>query len=83
MAQAVTPMSRQRKRTSLLEAIVNCLVGVGVAIVGQIIIFPWFGIHIAFVDTSLIALLFTGISIVRSYALRRVFEWLRVTGRMP
>ena len=73
----------QRKRTSLLEAIVNCLVGIGVAIVGQIIIFPFFGIHIPLLSTGLIAVIFTGVSIVRSYLLRRLFEWLRVSGVMP
>lgn len=73
----------QRKTTSLIESCVNCLVGVGVAILGQVIVFPWFGIHIPLFDTGLIALIFTGISILRSYALRRLFEWLRVSGLMP
>ncbi len=72
--------SAQTKKTSLLEAIVNCLVGVLVAIVGQMIVFPWFGLHVSLFDTGLIALIFTGISIVRSYLLRRCFEWMRVNG---
>lgn len=72
--------SGQRRLTSLLESVVNCLAGVGIAIVGQIIVFPLFGIHISLLDTGLIALIFTGISIVRSYLLRRLFEWLRVSG---
>jgi hypothetical protein len=74
---------KQRRGTSLLESILNCVIGVGVAIVGQIIVFPLFGIHISLFDTGLIAVIFTGVSIVRSYALRRLFEWLRVTGIMP
>jgi hypothetical protein len=74
---------RQRRATSLIESITNCLIGVGVATIGQIIMFPWFGIHISLSETGLIALIFTGISIVRSFALRRLFEWLRVTGIMP
>jgi hypothetical protein len=73
-------MAAQRRSTSLLESIVNCLIGIGVAIVGQIIVFPYFHIQISLFDTGLIALIFTGISIVRSYVLRRLFEWLRVTG---
>jgi hypothetical protein len=73
-------MAAQRRSTSLLESIVNCLIGIGVAILGQIIVFPFFHIHISLGDTGLIALIFTGISIVRSYVLRRLFEWLRVTG---
>jgi hypothetical protein len=74
---------KQRRGTSLIESILNCVIGVGVATVGQIIIFPFFNIHVSLLDTGLIALIFTGISIVRSYALRRLFEYLRVTGIMP
>jgi hypothetical protein len=74
---------KQRRGTSLIESIVNCLLGVGIAILGQIIVFPWFGIRISLLDTSLIAGIFTGISIARSYALRRLFEWLRVSKILP
>jgi phosphate/sulfate permease len=74
---------RQRRATSLIESILNCVIGVGVATAGQIIIFPFFDIHISLIDTGLIALIFTGISIVRSYALRRLFEWLRVNDILP
>ena len=70
----------QRKRTSLIEALLNCIAGVGIAIAGQIVVFPWFGLHVSLLDTGEIALIFTGISIVRSYLLRRLFEYLRVTG---
>lgn len=74
---------QQRKRTSLIEAVANCIAGIGVAIGAQIIIFPYFNIHVSLWDTGLIACIFTGISIVRSYLLRRLFEWLRVTNVLP
>jgi hypothetical protein len=74
---------RQRRATSLIESILNCVIGVGIAVIGQIIVFPFFGIYISLLDTGVIALIFTGISIARSYALRRLFEYLRVTGIMP
>jgi uncharacterized YccA/Bax inhibitor family protein len=73
----------QRKTTSLIESVVNCLIGVCVATLSQILIFPLFDIHISLLDTGLIAVIFTSVSIVRSYLLRRVFEYLRVTGIMP
>jgi uncharacterized membrane protein len=76
-----TPPATQRRWTSLVESVVNCVVGIIVAIIGQILVFPFFGLHVSLADTSLIALIFTGISIARSYALRRLFEWLRVSGR--
>jgi hypothetical protein len=74
---------KQSRSTSLIESIANVIAGVGVACVAQIIIFPWFGIHIALIATFQIALVMTGISIVRQYILRRLFEHLRVTGVMP
>jgi hypothetical protein len=61
----------------------NCVIGVGVAIVGQIIVFPLFSIHISLLDTGSIALIFTAVSVLRSYLLRRLFEFLRVSGWMP
>jgi hypothetical protein len=74
---------KQRRVTSLIESGLNVLIGVWVAIVGQIIVCPLFSIHISLLDTGLIAVIFTGVSIVRSYALRRLFEWLRVSGVLP
>jgi hypothetical protein len=65
----------QPRLISFLESILNCVVGIGVAIVGQILVFPLFDIHISLIDTGMIAVIFTGISIVRSYVLRRVFNW--------
>jgi hypothetical protein len=73
---------KQTRSTSLIESIANVIAGIAVAIVAQILIFPLFGIFISLTDTSLIAVIFTGISLIRSYTLRRVFEWLRVSGRL-
>lgn len=64
---------RQSKRHSLIESIVNVFVGYGVAVLSQIAIFPFFKINIPLSDNFIIGLWFTGISIVRSYCLRRVF----------
>ncbi len=59
----------QSKRHSLLEAFINALLGYGVAVASQIVIFPLFGAHMV------IGGFFTAVSIVRSYALRRIFNW--------
>jgi len=74
---------KQRKRSSLLEAVANVAVGIGVACAAQVIIFPWFGIFIPFTDTLGIALVMTCISIPRGYLVRRFFEHLRVKGVLP
>jgi hypothetical protein len=72
---------------SLVESIANVLVGYGVAVATQIVVFPWFGLQVPVGDTLLIGVIFTGVSIARSYALRRVFEAIRVgaghSGRRP
>jgi hypothetical protein len=45
----------------------------------QIVVFPVFGIHIALGDQLAIGLAFTGVSLVRGYVLRRLFErWRQV-----
>ena len=74
---------KQRKLTSLIESVLNCVIGIGVAFVMQVILFPMFGIHISLQTSGLIAVVFTLVSIVRSYFVRRLFEWLRVSGVMP
>ena len=67
----------QSRRMSLAEAVVNVVVGYAVAVGMQIAVFPLFGIHIALGDQLSIGLAFTGISLVRGYLLRRLFERFR------
>jgi hypothetical protein len=69
----------QSRRLSLIEAFTNVAVGYVLAVVTQILVFPWFGIHPSFGENLAIGSLFTGISLMRSYALRRAFE--RWTGK--
>jgi hypothetical protein len=74
---------KQRKRTSLVESLLNIAIGYGIALGSQIVVFPLFGIYVSLQTNILIGLVFTVISIVRSYVIRRLFEHLRVTGIMP
>lgn len=73
----------QPKKHSLLEAIVNVMIGYGIALASQILIFPLFNIHIGIRDNIFIGLIFTVISIARSYALRRLFNWWHVIRQAP
>lgn len=66
-------MSQSRKH-SALEAVANVVVGYGVAIASQLVIFPLFGIHIPLASDLAIGGLFTVVSLARSYALRRLFN---------
>jgi hypothetical protein len=69
---------KQSRLMSLAESLANVLVGYGVAVATQILVFPLFGLAVTVSENLLIGLIFTAVSIVRSYALRRGFEALRV-----
>lgn len=64
----------QSRRQSLIEAITNVVVGYALAVLTQIVVFPWFGLQIPFRDNLAIGAVFVMISLLRSYALRRLFE---------
>lgn len=64
----------QSRLGSAIEAAMNVAIGYFVAVLSQLLIFPWFGIHIPLSDNLLIGGYFTIISLMRSYALRRWFN---------
>ncbi len=71
-------ISMKRSRMmSLVEAVTNVVVGYGVAVMAQMVVFPLFGLQASLTDNLLIGAIFTAASIARSYSLRRVFEVLR------
>ena len=67
----------QSKVMSLVESLTNVAVGILVSLASQLVIFKAYDIRIAFADNVMITLWFTVISVVRSFALRRVFNGLR------
>lgn len=69
-------MSQSRKH-SAIEAIANVVIGYLVAIAAQMLIFPLFGIYIPASQHLAIGLLFTAVSLARSYLLRRLFNRLQ------
>lgn len=69
---------KQSRLMSLVESLTNVLVGYGIAVVTQILIFPWFGLHVTLAQNMAMGGVFTVISIARSFALRRAFEAVRV-----
>lgn len=72
----------QSRRASLVEAVTNVAVGYGVAMATQAVVLPLFGLHASVAEHAAIAGIFTVVSIVRSYVLRRVFNRLtRLGGR--
>ena len=59
------------------EAVVNVVVGYGMAVATQMAVFPLFGLQTTTGESLLIGAIFTVTSVVRSYTLRRLFERLR------
>ena len=68
---------KQSRWMSFAEAVVNVVVGYGVAVVTQMLVFPLFGMRASVSDNLLIGVIFTVVSLARSFTLRRVFESLR------
>src|SRR5437870_11369808 len=64
----------QTRRGSLIEAVFNILVGVSVAFGSQIIIFHFYQIPVHLWQNAQMTLWFTGVSLVRSYVIRRWFN---------
>lgn len=64
----------QSKRESMVEAVVNVIIGCSVALVSQLILFPMYDIHIPLETDLWLCAWFTLISLVRSYTIRRFFN---------
>ena len=71
---------KQSRSMSLVESVANIVVGYGIAVVSQLLLFPVFGMHMTLEQNLKLAGAFTIISICRSFALRRIFEAIRVRG---
>ena len=66
----------QSKKHSLLETCLSTFIGFVVALLTQIIVFPWFNMQVTLFDNVLISLIFTIVSIIRGYSVRRLFNYL-------
>ena len=72
-------MSQSRK-ASALEALANVALGYVLAVLTQLLVFPVFNLDVTFGDNLSIGLAFVGVSLLRSYVLRRLFERFRSSG---
>ena len=66
-------MSQSRKH-SAFESVANIIAGCLIAYAGQCLIFPLLNIPVSTVQNLKIMAFFTVVSLVRSYALRRLFN---------
>ena len=68
---------RQSRLMSLVEAVANVVVGYALAVWMQVLVFPLFGLEATLRQSLGIGAIFTLVSLVRGYLLRRVFEAVR------
>lgn len=68
-------MNGQPKKYSFLESIANVVIGYFVALGSQILFFPLLGLEVSLQTNIKIGLIFTVVSIIRSYLIRRLFNW--------
>lgn len=66
----------QTKIGSLIEALANVLVGYTIATFAQLWIFHQIGQPISLETSAIVGAFMTLVSIVRSYILRRSFNWI-------
>jgi hypothetical protein len=64
----------QTKLFSFIESVTNILVGYTINLTAQVLIFPLFNIYISLDSNIKIGLIFTVISLCRSYIIRRLFN---------
>jgi hypothetical protein len=67
----------QSRLLSFIESSANTVVGYATAIMTQLIVFPMFGIHIKLHENLVIGAIFTVISLIRGYIIRRFFNGLK------
>jgi hypothetical protein len=65
---------QQSKIESLIEVCINVAVGWVIALMTQLIVFPMFGIQVTLGEQLSISVIFTVVSIIRGYVIRRWFN---------
>jgi hypothetical protein len=65
---------KQSKKHSVIESIVQTLIGLITSILIQIIIYPLMGIPVTFSQNLIITTVFFIVSIIRGYVVRRIFN---------
>jgi len=64
----------QTKLHSLFESLANVIIGFVVAFITQLIVFPMYGLPVSLGQNVGITCIFTVVSVLRSYLVRRLFN---------
>lgn len=63
----------QTKTGSFIESCTNVAIGITIGFIANLIVLPAFGYPVTVADGFMISLVFTAISLIRSYLIRRWF----------
>ena len=64
----------QSKKQSLIESLTSTTIGIIIGVVLNLTILPIFGYPVSLSDGLWISVIFTAVSVIRSYAVRRIFN---------
>lgn len=67
----------QSRRASVIEAATSTIVGCIVGMVTNYIVMPYYGVHMGLADNVSLTGIFTAVSFLKSYGIRRLFANLR------
>lgn len=63
----------QTRKQSLVESIVSTVIAFITGVILQVIVFPFYGVHVDTVTNMEIAIIFTICAVIRTYLIRRLF----------
>ena len=64
----------QSRLSSFIEAVINIIIGFAINFTANWLVFPLFGWQISVADNLLLGAVYTLISLIRSYSIRRWFN---------
>lgn len=70
----------QRRLHSFIEACLNTGLGFGISVLAGVFVYPLFGVSFSVIELTGITAIFTVISILRGYIVRRLFNWMHIKG---
>ena len=76
IVRPVNKVQGQSKKMSTVEVLVSTLIGAIISLITQVIVFPIFDIRTTITVNLWIWFIFTVVSIVRGYLIRRLFNYL-------
>ena len=64
----------QTKKWSMIETLVSVGIGWLIGVILNMLVLPLFDYDVSLTDGVLISIIFTAVSVVRSYVVRRIFD---------